>query len=110
MQLTREIEELIVENNIKKEDGPLRSAWEAAVRRGRELLVSPSDSGSTRKGRESPKRNFWEAPALDGDTEVSEDGTNTVSVSEYYEEQGFESDIYPSTSTSESARTSQGFQ
>ncbi|KAG6899392.1 hypothetical protein C0993_010611 [Termitomyces sp. T159_Od127] len=99
VQLAREIEELIVENNIKKEDGPLRSAWEAAVRRGREFSVSPSeyDSKDTHKRGESRKRNFWEAPPLNGElTEVSEDGTDTVPVSEYPEEQGFESDMYPS--------------
>ncbi|KAG6891020.1 hypothetical protein C0992_010993 [Termitomyces sp. T32_za158] len=77
VQLTREIEELIIENNVKKEDGPLRSVWEAAVRRGREYLVSPLKSGSkdTHKRRENPRRNFWEAPALDGElTDVTDTG------------------------------------
>ncbi|KAG6836476.1 hypothetical protein H0H93_007645 [Arthromyces matolae] len=35
VHLVQEIEELIIETNIKKEDGPLRSTWEAAIRRGR---------------------------------------------------------------------------
>ncbi|KAG5722016.1 Chaperone protein dnaJ [Termitomyces sp. T112] len=46
VQLTREIEELVVENNIKKGDGPFRSVWQAAVRRGRDSLASLSESSS----------------------------------------------------------------
>lgn len=32
----KEMEELIIEANIKKEDGPLRSVWEAAIEQGRQ--------------------------------------------------------------------------
>ncbi|RDB25090.1 hypothetical protein Hypma_007420 [Hypsizygus marmoreus] len=73
--LTREMEELIIEANIKKEDGPLRSVWEAAVRRGRrraqsEGAMGESDALGEEDGNEKEggkERNFWEAPGtVDG--------------------------------------------
>jgi hypothetical protein len=50
----KEMEDLIIEANIKKEDGPLRSLWEAAVERGR----MRGQSTPARNGRKSI---FWEA-------------------------------------------------
>ncbi|GLB37864.1 putative dnaJ molecular chaperone homology domain [Lyophyllum shimeji] len=79
IKLSREIEELIIEANIKKEDGPLRSAWEAAVRRGRALTAALAAGANaewaTPPAKEKSKRNFWEAPADDDDddTETEDD-------------------------------------
>ncbi|KAG6873144.1 hypothetical protein C0995_002518 [Termitomyces sp. Mi166 len=114
VQLTREIEELIIENNIKRGAGPLRSVWEAAVRRGRDLLASLSESGpsdSRQQRQESPKRNFWEAPTVGGaeDIEVNENGTDTIPVSDYFEEQEIEPAVRPPVSpqrNSKNIRTS----
>jgi hypothetical protein len=33
--LTTEMENMMIESRLKREDGPLRSAWEAAVTKGR---------------------------------------------------------------------------
>jgi hypothetical protein len=50
------MEELIIEANIKKEDGPLRSLWEAAVERGR----LQKNYGQNMPERNRRKRIFWE--------------------------------------------------
>lgn len=51
--LTKEIEDLIIEANIKQEEGPLRSIWESAVKRGRaQTLDAPEVRGK--------KPIFWE--------------------------------------------------
>ncbi|KAF8058722.1 DnaJ-domain-containing protein [Lyophyllum atratum] len=87
VKLNQEIEELIIEANIKKEDGPLRSAWDAAIRRGRDLVAAlASGSAATATAsegspvmKERPKRNFWEAPANDGeDSEMYGDDVTIV--------------------------------
>lgn len=64
--LADEMEELIIEANIKKEDGPLRSVWEFAMSRGRR-----NDDRVAGKGEGKRKLNFWEA----GDEDEGEDET-----------------------------------
>ncbi|KAF9463581.1 hypothetical protein BDZ94DRAFT_1297784 [Collybia nuda] len=65
--LAKEIEELVIEANIKKEDGPLRSVWEAAITRGR--------TGKHSRKSEEKKNNFWEAEESGGsETEHEESG------------------------------------
>ncbi|KAG6865112.1 hypothetical protein C0991_005012 [Blastosporella zonata] len=86
-RLTREIEELIIEANIKKDDGPLKSVWEAAVQRGRDLVgkvTAPSDSNS------DGRRNFWEAGGVDEEqvVEIDDDATITSSTIDDFEVQG----------------------
>ncbi|KAG5650525.1 hypothetical protein H0H81_011930 [Sphagnurus paluster] len=93
-RLRREMEELIIEANIKKEDGPLRSVWEAAVRRGRAGLglesrrraASPeNDEQGGLGGVETPRRNFWEAPAEVEHVQGDDDGEINVEASrEFY--------------------------
>ncbi|KAG6832084.1 hypothetical protein H0H87_002912 [Tephrocybe sp. NHM501043] len=76
-KLIREIEELIIENNIKKEDGPLRSVWESAVRRGRDSIGTAS--ATLGLGEKRPSRDFWEAPTDEGeDVEVDESAIDTT--------------------------------
>ncbi|KAF5384238.1 hypothetical protein D9615_003319 [Tricholomella constricta] len=79
-RLSREMEELIIEANIKKDDGPLKSVWEAAMRRGRSLVgvvASAENMGAgqdTPSATEIPKRNFWEAPGpAEGDDKAGKE-------------------------------------
>lgn len=55
--LAREMEDMIIEANLKKDAGPLRGAWEAAVRsKGRGKVVVNSATAPGTAG----QRNFWE--------------------------------------------------
>jgi hypothetical protein len=54
--MMKEMEELIIEANIKKEEGPLRSVWETAVERGR-AQEDHTQNMSEPKGKRSI---FWE--------------------------------------------------
>jgi hypothetical protein len=56
----KEMEELIIESNIKKEGGPLRSVWEAAVERRRQQ--KDHDQNMSEHG--GKKSNFWEAEVV----------------------------------------------
>ncbi|KAF8893312.1 hypothetical protein BD779DRAFT_1436109 [Infundibulicybe gibba] len=57
-----EIEDLVIEANVKKDAGPLRGAWEAAVRRG-------EHGGSAETEPVKQPRNFWEAEQEEVDDE-----------------------------------------
>jgi hypothetical protein len=57
--LSPKIQDLVIEHNLKKDSGPLRSAWEQAILRGRRLFSSSDPQSDT----QSQVRNFWEASA-----------------------------------------------
>lgn len=63
--LAPKMRDLITEHNLKKDSGPLRSAWELAVQRGRMLSSSTTtDSGdpdsSHIQATSNMTKNFWE--------------------------------------------------
>ncbi|TFK45057.1 hypothetical protein BDQ12DRAFT_642215 [Crucibulum laeve] len=92
-ELSQEMEDLIIEANIKKDAGPLRSAWEAAVRRvtsrGTPNKILSEGSGFTSSHNTSPSkpRNFWESENADTDTGV-EDSIVIVGISDSVAEIG----------------------
>ncbi|KAG6910417.1 hypothetical protein DXG01_010772 [Tephrocybe rancida] len=109
-KLSREIEDLIIENNLKKDDGPLRSVWEAAVRRGRELVGTLTASGSSgsEESQDRPSRNFWEA-STEGtadEYEVATDTPPTTDGSEVHEKELYMRPPASPRRNSESARAS----
>lgn len=65
-KLAREMEDLVVEANIKKDVGPLRSAWEGAVKKGIRGPIRGADGKPAIE-----KENFWEK--VDGDDDGEED-------------------------------------
>lgn len=78
------MQNLVIEHNLKKDSGPLRSAWELAVQRGRTLsspAVDDSHDGSSESGgvhveTHSRAKNFWEAAAEDAAT--SDPSTSSI--------------------------------
>lgn len=77
-KITPKIQDLVIEHNLKKDSGPLRSAWEQAISRGKRLFSS-SDP-------QSPVRNFWEAAAESGDITSSViDGSTYCVVDDQHE-------------------------
>lgn len=64
--LAPKMRDLITEHNLKKDSGPLRSAWELAVQRGRTLSSSTtndpgdSDSSHIQQATSNLTKNFWE--------------------------------------------------
>ncbi|KAG6828844.1 hypothetical protein H0H92_006603 [Tricholoma furcatifolium] len=105
-QLSREIETLIIEANLKKDDGPLRSVWEAAVRRGRDLVakLATSSSNDSQHTQQKPRNNFWEAP-IDVNGVPNDDGTGTDTAAT---SDGEDEDVLVKHSTPSSRRGSEG--
>lgn len=66
--LYQEMEELIIETNIKKDSGPLRSAWENALRKYYRT------SGGKKK-----EKNFWEVDVSDEESDEGEQAAETSS-------------------------------
>lgn len=54
--LSKEMEKMIIEGNVKREAGPIRAAWETAIRRGRRGARGPT----TPKKTPPRTRQFWE--------------------------------------------------
>ncbi|KAF7782826.1 hypothetical protein Agabi119p4_2202 [Agaricus bisporus var. burnettii] len=59
--LLPKMQDLVIEHNLKKDSGPLRSAWEQAISRGRRLLFSSDPQNDM----QSQVKNFWEAENAD---------------------------------------------
>lgn len=88
--------DLIIEHNLKKDSGPLRSAWERAVLVGR-ALSSPStgDSAgpsastmdSAHMQTQNRAKNFWEA-AAGGSGASDPSGSAIIDGSAYYVVEG----------------------
>jgi hypothetical protein len=99
--------DLVIEHNLKKDSGPLRSAWEQAVQRGRRLsmlsagaeageqFTAASSIGSTltqgSTSTQSRAKNFWEAAddtaaaAADGNTaNTNPSSSSIIDGSAYY--------------------------
>ncbi|KAF8234363.1 hypothetical protein L208DRAFT_832698 [Tricholoma matsutake] len=68
--LMKEMEELIIEANIKQEDGPLRSVWEAAVKRGR----AQENLAQNMSEVEGKKSVFWDDDDVQVMNKVGEEG------------------------------------
>jgi hypothetical protein len=70
----KEMEELIIEANIKQEEGPLRSIWEGAVKRGRaqddHALNTPRDNGKVSV--------FWEDEVAEVMEKGGEEGRRSL--------------------------------
>ncbi|KAL0955700.1 hypothetical protein HGRIS_001921 [Hohenbuehelia grisea] len=65
--LSKEMEKMIIEMNVKKDIGPIRSAWETAIIRGRAALSTLRGPNSAAKAiapaePQPASRNFWENP------------------------------------------------
>lgn len=73
-KLAREIEDLVVEANIKKDVGPLRSAWEGAVKDGMRGFKRGGGQGAA-----IGNMNFWEKVGGD-DNDDREDSELDIGV------------------------------
>ncbi|KAF8663653.1 hypothetical protein AX16_000895 [Volvariella volvacea WC 439] len=75
--LTKEMEELVIETNVKKDSGPLKMAWESAIRKlnwggpGPARRKDGESSNSRAHGSASPQKfgspqakNWWENPFI----------------------------------------------
>ena len=74
--LSKEMENMVIEANIKKDAGPLRSVWEAAVTKGRAAQMSTSTVGRGTTARKT--RNFWEAEDVLESEEDMDGGSGTL--------------------------------
>ncbi|KAJ3569469.1 hypothetical protein NP233_g5023 [Leucocoprinus birnbaumii] len=109
--ISNKMRDLIIEHNLKKDSGPLRTAWEYAVQRGRalaalaesvtgegqgdELVNTSSSSSSTALASSNlstsiqhSKKNFWEAavatPTAASTSAVDPSGSSLIDGSTYY--------------------------
>ncbi|KAJ7503129.1 hypothetical protein B0H11DRAFT_2223222 [Mycena galericulata] len=81
--LSAEMEKMIIESAVKQDGGPFKTAWEAAVERGRRMVAAavvsrpktPTPSKSFNWGSSSPLKGLLSSPA--------KSGTN-VAVDEWY--------------------------